>query len=137
MLMIGVTLSVGSMVSVAALGQFNQAAGESSLGASMGVRGAGTLVSLLYVVVPSSPSCPSYGGVEEGVSVTVSVYNYGTQGFTPSLLAVNSTVFPGNYAEVLPGAMGDFTVALAECAHASGETLVLADSTGEVFQFES
>lgn len=137
MLMIGVTLSLGSLVSVAALGQFTQAAGGSSLGASMDVHAAGTLVSLLYVAVPPSDSCPSYGGAREGTSITVSVYDYGTQGFAPSLLAVNSSAFPGAYPELLPGAMGTFTVPLGTCAHASGETVALADPSGEVFQFET
>lgn len=137
MLMIGVTLSLGSLVAAAALGQFTQAAGESSLGASIGVHSAGTLVSLLYVTVPSSPSCPSYGGVGEGTTIYVFVFDYGSQGFAPSLLIVNSSVFPGRYPELHPGSMGVFTVPLGVCAHASGEAVVLADTAGEVFQFAS
>lgn len=137
MLMIGVTLSLGGLVSVAAMGQLTLGAGQSSLGASLDLRSAGTLVSLVYAVVPVSGSCPGYMGQGEGTTLVISVYDYGDQGFSPAVITVNATAHEGNYTTVLPGSISTYDVPLGSCAHQTGQSILMAASTGEVFQFET
>lgn len=136
-LMIGVTLAVGGMVVASALGQFSLAEGSASLGASLVQSSAGVQLGLSYVAVLSSSSCPTHGGYHEGTYLTVAVYNYGSAGFTPAEFVVNSTIYQGNYATSEPGSLSAYSLSLAGCAHASGLTLVVADSSGDEVQFES
>lgn len=135
MLMIGVTLALGGVVVAAALGSAGQADRSASLGASVQQQGDGVQLSLAYAAVLSSGSCPSYQGAGEGDALSVSVFDYGTAGFTPSELVVNSTTFSGGFQPVSPGALQTYTVALGSCAHAAGLTIFLADSRGDEFQF--
>jgi len=137
MLMIGVTLSLGSFVTFAALGQFGLAASSASLGANLDQSSAQTQLGLVYAAVASSTSCPSFGGVHEGVSLTLALYNYGTTSFTPSELLVNATSYFGSYASTSPGSLGLYTLTLASCAHSSGQSVVAADSAGDVLQVVS
>jgi len=137
MLMIGVTLSLGSFVAFAALGQFGLAANSASLGASLDQSSAQTQLGMVYVAVASSSTCPSFGGVHEGVSLTLALYNYGTTSFTPSELLVNATAYQGAYGSTPPGSLGLYTVTLAACAHSSGQSVLAADSAGDVLQVAS
>jgi len=137
MLMIGVTLSLGSFVTFAALGQFGLAASSASLGASLDQSSAQTQLGLVYAVVASSGSCPTFDGVHEGVSLTLALYNYGTTNFTPSELLVNATSFSGSYAPTAPESLGLYTLTLASCAHSSGQSVVAANSAGDVLQVVS
>lgn len=137
MLLIGVTLSVGSFVTVAAAGTFSQGEGQVSLGSSLAGRRSGTMVSLVYFAVQPSGSCPLHGGYEEGTSAEVAVYDYGSAGFDPSQIAINSTAYPGPYSPVPAGGLAVYDVALGGCAHPAGQTVLLTDSAGDGYQFES
>ena len=135
--MIGVTLSLGSVVVFAALGQFGLAANAASLGAGLNQSSAETQIGLVYAAVASSASCPKSGGVQEGVSLTLALYNYGSVSFSPSQLLVNATAYPGTYGSLAPGSLGLYAVTLAGCAHSSGQSVVVADSSGNVFEIVS
>ncbi len=136
-LMIGVTLSVGGFVVASAMGQFGLIDSSASLAASLQQTSAGVQIGLSYVVVPSLGSCPPYGGNREGTSLTVALYNYGRADFTPAEFVVNSTIYRGSYSTLSPGDFSAYSFALAGCGHSSGLTIVVADSSGDVVQFES
>ncbi len=137
MLMVGVTLSLGSVVAAAALGQFGLANGAASADAAVRQTSAGVGLSLVYVAVAPSGSCPLYDGYPEGTAMTVSLYNYGAASFAPSEFMVNSTAYPGTYAALGAGTLGAYTILLASCAHASGQTLLILDPAGEGAQVAS
>lgn len=134
MLMLGVTLSLGGIVVAAAVGSFGQAEGSASMGAALQDSASGVQLSLVYAAVTPSGSCPGYRGGAEGTVLTVSLFDYGAVGFAPVEFIVNSTIYPGGYPEVPPGAMGQFVVSLGSCAHASGLTIVAADAAGDEVQ---
>ena len=136
-LMIGVTLSLGSLVAAAALGQFGLASGSASLGASIDQASSGVGLSLVYVAVSPATGCPYYQGYQEGTSATVSVYNYGSTAFAPISIVVNSTSYTANYQALGQGSLVAYPLTLATCAHASGLTLYMADSSGDGAQFEA
>jgi hypothetical protein len=137
MLMIGVTLSLGSFVAFSALTQFGLVVNSASLGAGLDQSSAETQLGLVYAAVSSSNSCPVSGGVHEGVSLSLALYNYGSSSFSPSELLVNATAYPGTYGAIAPNSLGIFTVALAGCAHSSGQSVMIADSSGDEFQVAS
>lgn len=134
-LMVGVTLSLGSLVVAAATAQFGLGTDSASLGASLRQEAAQTQLGLVYDSVQPSGSCPSYGGYQEGTSLTLAVYDYGTEGFAPSGFVVNSTLYGGSYAALAPGTLGEYTLTLADCAHPSGLTIVAFDGSGDEVQF--
>jgi hypothetical protein len=134
-LMVGVTISLGSVLVAAALGSIGQAEGASSLGASLQQAASGRELSLTYVAVASSGSCPGYAGAREGTTMTLALFDYGADGFTPVEIIVNSTIYPGNYSALSPGIMGQYTVALGACAHSTGQTITAVDALGDEVQF--
>jgi hypothetical protein len=131
MLMVGVTLSLGSFVAAAAVSQFGLAGGSASLGASMEQSSSGVALGLVYVAVAPSVSCPVSGGYHEGNSITLALFNYGTTSFTPAEVAVNSTIYPGSYPAVAPGTLGQYAISLGSCAHGWAQTLLVLDSSGD------
>lgn len=133
MLMVGVTLSLGSVVTAAAVGAFGQTEGAASMGASLQESAFGVRLSLVYATVAPSGGCQAY----EGTNITLALYDYGAAGFTPVELAVNSTVYGGGFQAVQPGALVLYSVALGSCAHASGQTIVVVDGEGDEVQLES
>jgi flagellin-like protein len=135
LLMVGVTLSLGGAVVVAASSQFGLAANSASLGASLQQSSAGVQVSLVYAAVFPSGSCPTYQGVKEGTSLTVALYNYGAADFAPAELVVNSTAYQGGYGTLALGSLGAYTITLGACAHSSGQTVLAVDSLGDEVQF--
>jgi hypothetical protein len=137
MLMIGVTLSLGGFVAFAAVGQYGLAANSASLGASLAQSSAETQLGLVYVAVASTNACPIYGGVHEGTSLTLALYNYGSTSFTPAVLLVNSTAFAGAYPTTPPGSLGLYSLTLAGCSHSSGQSVVAEDPAGDVVQVGS
>ncbi len=137
MLMLGVTLSVGGLVSYAAVGQFGLAADSAMVGASLGQTSAGVQLGLVLVSVASSTSCPSYAGYSEGTALTLSLYNYGTSDFTPVEIILNSTAYPGAYGTLGAASLGAYTVTLSSCAHPAGQTIVVVDSLGDEVEFGS
>ena len=134
MLMVGVTLAMGSMVAAAALGQFGLSNGSAAESAALMQSASGVDLSLVFVSVSSSGSCPQFGGYNEGTTITVSIFNYGVSAFTPSEIMDNSSVFSGAYPTTAPGSLGEYTLDLGRCSHSAGQTLLALDSTGEGFQ---
>jgi len=137
MLMVGVTLSLGGVVSFAAAGQFELNARSASLGAALVQSSAGVQLSLVYVSTPASASCPTYQGYNEGAILTLSLYNYGTTSFTPAEFVVNSTAYPGVYGTLAPGSMVGYTVSSGSCIHSSGQAILVIDTWGDAIQLES
>jgi hypothetical protein len=135
--MIGVTISVGSFVAAAALNQFGLASGSASTGASVQQNAAGIRLGLSYVAVLSSPSCPHYGGSNEGTALTLALYDFGTESYVPTEFIVNSTFYSGAYPSVGPESFQTFSLTLAGCAHGSGLTITALDAVGDGAQFES
>ena len=135
--MVGVTLSLGSIVTAAAVGAFGQTEGAASMGASLQESAFGVRLSLAYATVAPSGACQVYRGTGEGTTITLALYNYGALGFTPVELAVNSTVYSGAFQVDRPGALALYSVSLASCAHASGQTVVALDGEGDEVQLES
>jgi hypothetical protein len=138
MLMIGVTLVFGGFVTGAAISQFNLASYSASLGASVQEASVSKLVSFVYGVASPSGSCPLHGGVEEGTTYTIALYNYGTANFTPTEVFFNDTLYKGGgYGTVPTASLTTFTLALSSCAHSSGQTILLVDAHGDEVQFET
>jgi hypothetical protein len=135
--MIGVTISLGSVLVAAALGSIGQAQGESSLGTSLQQSASGKELSLAYIAIAPSGPCPAYKGAEEGTAMTVSLFDYGAVGFTPAEFVVNSTIYLGSYTAISPGTMAQYTVNLGSCAHSTGQTVTAVDSEGDEVQVES
>ncbi len=134
MLMIGVTLSLGSAVVLAATNTFGLTANSASLGTSLQLSSAGVQLGLVYAAVPASGSCPTYQGFGEGNTLQISLYNYGTVGFTPAEFVVNSTAYAGTFGTIGPGTMGLYSIILGSCAHSSGQTILAYDSRGDEVQ---
>ncbi|MDG7007026.1 MAG: hypothetical protein JRN06_02140 [Nitrososphaerota archaeon] len=136
-LMIGVTISLGSVLVAAALGSIGQAQGAASLGASVQQSASGRELSLAFAAVAASGSCPAYRGGAEGTTLTLALFDYGASGFAPVEFVVNSTVYPGTYPALSPGTMGRYTVSLGSCAHSTGQTVTVVGSAGDEVQVES
>jgi hypothetical protein len=136
-LMVGVTISLGSVLVAAALGSIGQAEGAASLGASLQQSASGRELSLTYDMVEPSGSCPRYMGATEGTTMTLALFDYGADAFAPVEIIVNSTIHQGNFSALSPGTMGQYTVALGSCAHAAGQTITLVDALGDEAQVAS
>ena len=139
MLMVGVTLSFGSVASALAIGQFGSADAASSLSGSVAERSTGTQVSFVFAYVTQTGSCTTFLGAPEGGSLSVILFNYGSTSLTPSLVTVNSTVYAVSAQPILPGRAGTLTVPLAPgaCAHPGGQAVVVSDTNGDEAQIET
>ena len=136
-LMVGVTISLGSVLVAAALGSIGQAQGASSLGASLQLSASGRELSLAFAAVAASGPCPAYRGGAEGTVMTLALFDYGASGFVPVEFVINSTIYAGTYPALSPGTMAQYTVSLGSCAHSTGQTVTAVDSAGDEVQFES
>ncbi len=136
-LVIGVTLSFGSIVVAAAGTQFGAEGNASSLGSSLAQTSAGIQVGLVYAAVSPSLSCPQYRSFNEGTSLTLALYDFGSAPLSPAGLVVNSTVYVGGFPTVPAGGMAQVTLTLTSCAHSSGQTVVMFDSAGDEAQIET
>ena len=135
--MIGVTLSLGSLVVAAATTQFGLASDSASAGAALSERSAGVQVALVYSAVVPSAACGGYRGGQEGENLTLALYDFGSDGFVPAGFVVNSTLVAGTFGSLGPGSMAVFQVPLGACAHPSGQTVVAFDAAGDEVQFET
>ncbi len=145
MLMVGATLSFGSIVTVAAVGQFNASASGESQAASALQASVGKQISLVYgTVTAGSGACtktytgPDGGTYTEGKSYTIVLYNYGSVSFTPNEVFDNGTLLAvGGYATLTAASPGQsaaptsIALALASCAHPAGQTFLLVDTSGD------
>jgi hypothetical protein len=136
MLLVGVTLSLGSLVVSAATNQFSIASGTASLGERIGQEAASVQLAFVYSTTALG-LCNSYGGSPEGTTLTVALFDYGSGSFTPTGFVVNSTVISGSYATASPGELVQYAISLGACAHSSGQTLVAFDASGDEVQFET
>lgn len=133
LLMVGVTLSLGGAVTAAAMSQYGMQTSSASVSGSVEQASVGKLVSLVYAQVsPGSGGCTrTYYGATEGDTLTLDLFDYGPSAFTPSVIVINSTLFASDYPALLPGGMTAYALTLPECAHASGQTILLEDSRGD------
>ena len=136
-LMVGVTLAVGSLVASSALGQLVMANDAASLSSMSQEASAGIQLGLVYLVAASSGSCPPYGGYHEGTAIEIAIYNYGKTPFKPAQMILNGTVFAGPYAPLAPGSLWTYALTMTTCTHSSGQTVLVQNSAGEGVQFES
>jgi len=136
-LMVGVTLTVGGLVASSALGQFATANDAASLSAMTQEASVRVQVALVYLMAASSGSCPLYGGHNEGTTIEIAVYNFGGAPFAPTEIVINGTPYAGEYAPLAQGMLGTYTLNTTTCSHSSGQTVLVADSTGNEVQFES
>jgi hypothetical protein len=138
MLMVGATLSFGSLVTAAAIQQFNATASGASLVASAEQASVGKQVSLVYgTVTAGSGSCtatyrgPDGGTYTEGKAYTLALYNYGSDSFTPDEVFDNGTLLAvGGYPAIPPSGLVSIPLTLASCAHPAGQTFLLVDTSG-------
>jgi hypothetical protein len=138
MLMIGVTLVFGGFVTGAAISQFGLASYSASVGAAVQEASVGKLVSFVYGVATPSASCPVHGGINEGTTYTIALFDYGSVSFTPSELFINGTLYAGGGFGTMPtGIMTTFTLSLPSCAHSSGQTILFVDAHGDEVQVET
>jgi hypothetical protein len=117
------------------VGSIGQANGALSLGSSLQEESSGEQLSLVYVAVTPSGSCPAYQGVSEGTSLAISLFDYGTAPFTPVEFVVNSTVYGGSYPDISPGTMSQYSIVLGSCTRSSGLSVAALDSRGDLVQF--
>ena len=134
MLMVGVTLVLGGLVTSSAIGQFSFAGSSASLVGAVGAN-PGSEIGLVYFVAVPSGSCPADQGYREGTSVNMAFYDYGDSVFAPVEIALNGSVYAGSYVPIGPGGMGAYSLNLASCARSPGETVTLVDRQGDEVQF--
>jgi hypothetical protein len=138
MLMVGVTLSFGSVITAAAVQQFNASTSGEAFAASAEQASVGKQISLVYgTVVAGSGGCtttykgPDGGTYTEGKSYTLVLYNYGSVPFTPDEVFDNGTLLAvGAYSTVPASGLASNTLTLVSCAHPAGQTILLVDSSG-------
>jgi len=132
MTMIGVTLSLGGYVTVAAINQLGLAQGSASAAAMVQQQSSEKLVSLVYATVAPSGGCPTYDGSSEGTLV-LELYDFGTVAFGPAEAFINGTLYAGT-GTIPPGSIGAFAFSSPSCVHASGQTIVMVDPYGVEIQ---
>lgn len=146
-LMIGITLSFGSIVASVAVGQFQ----SSTEGASQAVfaqqASVGKQITLVYgTVVQGSGGCtatyigPDGAAYLEGKSYVLVLYDYGSASFAPAEVFDNGTLLPsGGYSTILAHGSGPVSnsLALTACARPSGQTFLLVDVSGDELTVET
>jgi uncharacterized membrane protein len=145
MLMVGATLSFGSLITAAAIAQFNAAASGASLVASAEQASVGRQVSLVYgTVVAGSGGCtatykgPDGGTYTQGKTYTLVLYNYGSVSFTPDEVFDNGTLLAvGGYSTIPASGLTSNSFTLASCAHPAGQTFLLVDTSGDEISVET
>jgi flagellin-like protein len=144
-LMVGVTLAFGGIVTSLAAGQFDSATTAGALGARAQISSAGKQVSLVYgTVAGGSGGCtatyrgPDGGTYQEGKDFTLVLYDYGSVSFTPYEAFDNGTLLSvGGYATVAASAGGQAaaptsnTLSLPTCARPTGQAILLIDASGD------
>ncbi len=132
-LMIGVTLSFGSVVVASAVSQLNVNSNTASAAASLQASSSGIQVSLIYgtVGLPGSGGCSTvYRGFAEGTGYTLVLFNYGSVAFTPIQVFDNGTLLSGGpYSTLPPGTMFSYSLTLS-CAHPAGQVFSIVDANG-------
>lgn len=139
--MLGATISLGSVATGLVANEFGLATSTSLAGTSVSESSAGIQIAYVFASVSSTSGCSSYGRVTGGSVLSVTVFDYGSTGFRPTAIAVNGTAyFWGTFPKVAPGAMATYHLTLTppgSCAHPWGQTVVMFDSMGDDFQFET
>ncbi len=144
LMMVGVTLSFGSVVTVAAVNSFNLTSSSASAAIAVQEASAGQQISLLYGTVNGLVvnGCPTYRGADgltyhSQTTYTLALYDYGSIPFTPNEIFDNSTMiatWSGSPTNTLAaGGATVFTIA-TPCARPSGQTFLLVDTYGDEVQ---
>src|SRR5579863_3045031 len=140
LLMLGVTMAFGGSVTGLAVAQFGQSSSSVAMSSSNQADSAQRQLSLINAVTSQPGTCPSYRGTAEGTSLGFAVFDYGSSSFAPTSFAINGSIYAGTYSTLAPGGMIVYNVALlphGSCAHATGQTLLMLDASGDEFQFVS
>ena len=141
LLMLGVTISLGSVAAGLVANQFGLTTTTAAAGAAGDENSAGIQLSFVFAATSSANGCPTYRGVPGGTVLEVTVFDYGSSGFMPTTIVVNGTVYYSSaFPTAPPGGMMTYRVPLAPvgtCAHPWGQTVLMADAGGDVFQFET
>lgn len=137
--MVGVTISLGSLVTSLAVGGFGAAASSASFASSLQAQASGREVAFVDSSVGSQSSCPAYQGAQEGQTLVVTLFNYGSAAFTPDEFVVNGSVYySSSFQSLQAGALGTYSVSLqpaGSCAHPTGQALMVVDPSGDEFQY--
>jgi flagellin-like protein len=139
LLMMGITIAMGGVVTGMAMTQYGLAAGAAGTASSVKEQASGAQLSFVTASVSGTGACPARGG-PQGTTLAVTVFDYGTTAFAASEIVVNGTAYFGLLPVVQPGGLATYQVALAPsgtCARASGQTVMVADPLGEETQFET
>lgn len=137
LMMIGVTLSFGSVATIAAVNQFGLSSNSASLNILVQEASAGKQISLVYGTVPypGTAGCPPYHGYTEGMSYALALYNFGSVAFAPIEVFVNGSLLAGGpYSTLSAGSMTILTLTLGSCAHPAGQIFLLVDASGDEVQ---
>ncbi|MBI3858812.1 MAG: hypothetical protein HY296_01015 [Thaumarchaeota archaeon] len=140
LLMLGATLSLGSFITAAAVGQFGLATSSSAASSLVEQRSSGKLMAFVYATTATPGPCPQYAGSPEGSTLVFAVFDYGSSAFTPMIISVNGTIYTGAFPSAQPGGLATYQVTLTPagtCVHTSGQTVMLSDPSGDEFEFET
>jgi hypothetical protein len=141
LLMLGVTISLGSVATGLMTNQFGLTTSTAAAGAAGDENSAGIQLSFVFAVTSSPAGCTTYRGVPGGTVLDVTVFDYGSSGFQPTTIVVNGTIYYSSaYPTVLPGGMATYRLPFSPagtCAHSWGQTVLMTDAGGDIFQFET
>ena len=133
-------MAFGGSVTGLAMAQLGQSSSSVAMSTSNQSDSVQRQLSLINALTSQTGTCPTYRGASEGTSLGFAVFDYGSSSFSPTTLAVNGTLYAGSYATLSPGSLTVYFVALlphGSCAHATGQTLMMLDASGDEFQFVS
>ena len=136
-LMIGVTLSFGSVVTGLAVAQLQASTNGDSQAAFAQQSSVGEQVALVYgTLAQGSGGCTStYVGADggtytEGKSYTLTLFDYGSVPFELSEVFDNGTLLAaGGYTPIGPSPVAN-AISLVSCGHPWGQTFLLVDGSG-------
>jgi hypothetical protein len=141
LLMLGVTISLGSVATGLVANQFGLTTTTAAVAAAGDENSAGIQLSFIFATTSSASGCMTYRGVPGGTVLEVAVFDYGSSSFLPTTMVVNGTVYYSSSFPTVPaGGMVTYRLSLdpaGTCAHPWGQTVLMVDAGGDVFQFET
>jgi len=139
--MLGITISMGSVVTGLLANQFGLTTTTAGAGATSDENSAGIQLSFVFATASSTGGCPAYRGASGGTVLEFAVFDYGSSGFSPTTVVINGTVYYSPaFPPIPPGAMMTYRLTLdpaGTCAHSWGQTVLMIDAGGDAFQFET
>ncbi|MDG6933109.1 MAG: hypothetical protein JRN68_00250 [Nitrososphaerota archaeon] len=140
LMLVAITLSFGSFVTYSAINYYGLSDLAAQQAANSQQQAASKLISIVYAnVVPGSGGCvTSYNGVVEGTILDLGFYNYGSAQFNTAVVYLNDTFYSGyGFSPLAPGNFTTWQLSTLSCIHASGQTLLISDSSGSEVQLET